>query len=72
MILGTIYQDFLCVLGYEPLYWEYPETQYLTENIDSLNPQRLKVLDEIALLMNNPDENLNELIEIYKKNKFLH
>ena len=72
MILGTIYEDLLSVMGYEVLYWEYPKTQYLTENIGSLDPQRLKVLDEIALLMNNPDENLNELMEIYKKNKFLH
>jgi hypothetical protein len=72
MILGTIYQDFLCVLGYEPLYWEYPVSQFLSNDISTVAPQRLKVLDEIANLMNNPDENLNELMEIYKKNKFLH
>ena len=72
MILGTIYQDFLCVMGYEPLYWEYPKTQFLTQKIDSLSPEKLKVLDKIALLMNNPDENLNELMEIYKEKKFLH
>ncbi len=72
MILGTIYQDFLCVLGYEPLYWEYPVSQFLSNNISTVDPQRLKVLDEIANLMNNPDKNLNELIEIYKENKFLH
>ena len=72
MILGTIYQDFLCVLGYEPLYWEYPTGQFLSNDIGTVAPQRLKVLDEIANLMNNPDENFNELMEIYKKNKFLH
>lgn len=72
MILGTIYQDFLCVFGYEPLYWEYPVTQYLSNKIDSLDLQRLKLLDEIAELMTNPDDNLNQLIEIYKENAFLH
>lgn len=72
MILGTIYQDFLCVLGYEPLYWEYPVSQFLSNDISTVDPQRLKVLDDIANLMNKPDENLNELMEIYKKNKFLH
>jgi hypothetical protein len=72
MILGTIYQDFLCVLGYEPLYWEYPVTQYLSNKISAVDPERLKVLDEIAQLMNNPDENLNRLMEIYKENQFLH
>lgn len=72
MILGSIYQDLLCVLGYEPLYWEYPVTQYLSNKISSVDPERLKVLDEIAELMTNPDENLNQLIEIYKKNTFLH
>jgi hypothetical protein len=72
MILGTIYQDFLCVLGYEPLYWEYPVTQYLSDKISKVDLERLKVLDEIATLMTNPDENLNRLIEIYKKNTFLH
>jgi hypothetical protein len=72
MILGTIYQDFLCVLGYEPLYWEYPVSRFLNNEISKLEPERLKVLDEIAELMNNPDENLNRLMEIYKKNQFLH
>lgn len=72
MILGTIYQDFLCVLGYEPLYWEYPVTQYLSNEISTVDPERLKVLDEIAELMTGPDENLNRLMEIYKKNTFLH
>jgi hypothetical protein len=72
MILGTIYQDFLSVMGYEPLYWEYPVNQFLSNNISTVDPQRLKVLDEIANLMNNPDENLNELMKIYKENKFLH
>ncbi len=72
MILGTIYQDFLCVLGYEPLYWEYPVSQFLSNDISTVAPQRLKVLDEIANLMNNPNKNLNKLMEIYKENKFLH
>jgi hypothetical protein len=72
MILGTIYQDLLCVLGYEPLYWEYPVTQYLSEKINTVDPERLKVLDKIAKLMTNTDENLNQLIEIYKENTFLH
>jgi hypothetical protein len=72
MILGTIYQDLLSVMGYEALYWEYPVNQYLSNKISTVNPERLKVLDEIALLMNNPGTNLNKLIDIYKKYKFLH
>ncbi len=72
MILGTIYQDLLCVIGYEPLYCEYPVTQFLSNDISTVDKNRLTILDKIALLMNNPDENLNELMEIYKKNKFLH
>ncbi len=72
MILGTIYQDFLCILGYEPLYWEYPVNQYLSNEISKVDPQRLKILDEIALFMKNPAKNLSELMEIYRKNKFLH
>jgi hypothetical protein len=72
MILGTIYQDFLCVLGYEPLYWEYPVTQFLKEEISTVDLERLKVLDEIAELMNDPDANFNQLMDIYKENRFLH
>ncbi len=72
MILDAIYKDLLCVLGYEPLYWEHPVTQYHSEEISKVDPERLKVLDEIAELMTNPDENLNQLMEIYKKNNFLH
>jgi hypothetical protein len=71
-IIGAIYQDLLSILGYEVLYWEYPATQYLTTDISKTAPERLKVLDKIAYLMTNPDENLNELLEIYEENKFLH
>jgi len=45
MILGTIYQDLLSVMGYEVLYWEYPVTQYLGEDISTIDQQRLKMLD---------------------------
>jgi hypothetical protein len=72
MILGTIYQDMLSVMGYEALFWEYPVNQFLAERIDLLPTEKLKVLDEIAHLMKNPDEYLNELMSIYKKNNFLH
>jgi hypothetical protein len=72
-ILHILMQDLSCVVGEEKLYWDEPEFLHATiHDINVLTADELLLLDSIASLLSNPDQNLLLLQKIYDDNHFLH
>ncbi|MCA9735670.1 transglutaminase [candidate division KSB1 bacterium] len=71
-ILGSVCHDFYAVLGQELLYWQQPP---LCGNepdvIKKLDKAKSAVLTQIAQLMNNPDDHLNEIAAIVQQYGYL-
>ena len=70
-ILHVCIQDLSCILLEEKPYWvEPPISQHKIRNIDNIEPEKLDVLDKIAILLSHPDSKLKELSQIRKKHVF--
>jgi formylglycine-generating enzyme len=73
IILLDLCQDLASVLGNEHIYYNMPPLVVdKTTNYKTLSADNLALMNNIAALMGNVDGNLNELKEIYEKNKQLH
>jgi hypothetical protein len=71
-ILDMLCHDMASVLGEELLYTERPPVSQ-EESIDAtkIEPDKIKVLDELAGLLRNPDQNLNALRALLAKHAWL-
>lgn len=72
MILDVLCHDFLALLSREISYMESPPIS-TGENIDvsKIEKDKVEVLDKISSLINNPGENMDELISIHNQYQFL-
>ncbi|MBN1647894.1 MAG: transglutaminase domain-containing protein [Spirochaetales bacterium] len=71
-ILDTLCHDFIAVLGRELLYNEcLPVCADPSADFAGLSAGQISVLDQLASLMDRPDENLAELQNLYEKYDFL-
>jgi hypothetical protein len=72
-ILHILLQDLSCVLGIEKLYWDEPEVLHTNLNdISALNTEELMLLDSVARLLKDPDQNLWLLQSIYADHTLFH
>ena len=71
-ILHILLLDLSCALGEERLYWEEPSIlrQKITD-INKIDSEKLKILDQIAQLLSDPDANLEQLSLLHSQYKFL-
>jgi hypothetical protein len=71
-ILDMLCHDFASVLGQERLYWEHPPlSKNASSDIGKLEKEKKELLNQISLLLKNPDDHLNEIKDIYEKYDFL-
>lgn len=63
-----LFYDFHCLMNNEVVYYHHPEIVML-ENFSKNNEEQLRRIDGLALLMLNPDDNFDKLLEIYKTKK---
>ena len=64
--------DFTSVLGRERIYWEHsPISKNASIDIGKLEKEKVELLNQISLLLKNPDDHLNEIKDIYEKYDFL-
>ena len=71
-ILDMLWHDFVSVQGQERLYWEHPPlTRNSQMDVRAIPTERLKIVNKIAVLLNEPENHLQELRALYKKHQFL-
>lgn len=68
VVLWSLFYDFHSLMNSEIIYLHNPKYGN-PNNFDKLTETDLKKIDNLARLMQNPDENFEELIEIWKNNK---
>lgn len=72
-VLDQLYKDFMSVLGKELLYYDYAHMGVDANlNVRSIPSGQMEVMNIIAELMTDVDNNLVRLAEIYNENVFLH
>jgi len=72
-LIHALLLDQAFVLGDERNYWHTPEFIFTKSfNLDSLENEQIQIIDQIALLMNNPETNLSGLQQLYTENGFLY
>jgi len=65
--------DHAFTIGKERNYWHTPDFLFTNDfSIDDLNAEQLKALDRIALLLGQPENQIEELQTIYDEKKFIH
>lgn len=67
-IAWEIFYDFHCLMNNEIIYYHHPAMAMLNTFL-KLKEQQLKEIDELAYLMQNPDNNFEKLKQIYETNK---
>lgn len=67
VIAWELFYDFHCLMNNEIIYLHRP--QYILERFDKLTKEELKEIDNLALLMQKPDDNFEKLTEIWNMNK---
>lgn len=67
VIAWELFYDFHCLMNNEIIYLHRP--QYILEQFDKLLEKELKEIDNLALLMQKPDDNFEKLTEIWNMNK---
>jgi hypothetical protein len=71
-ILDMLCHDLISILGQELLYWERPPIAANDMmDISNIEKGQVEVLNRIALLLINPDEHFNEILELYGNYEFL-
>ena len=68
-IKGNLCHDFFACLNEELIYWQGPEIFY--KDVDKLNKDELKLLDDIARLLFIPENNLDKLLRLKSDRKEL-
>lgn len=67
-IVWELFYDFHCLMNNEILYLHHPEMTIL-ENFKQLDENKLKEIDNLAVLMQHPDENFDKLYHIWETKK---
>lgn len=67
-IAWELFYDFHCLMNSEIMYLHHPELATL-ENFRKLDEQKRKEIDDLARLMQSPDENFDALQEIWETKK---
>lgn len=67
-IAWEIFHDFHCLMNDEPIYLHHPAVAML-ENFKKLSEEKLNEIDNLAELMQNPDENFDKLSHIWETNR---
>jgi hypothetical protein len=67
-ISWELFYDFHCLMNNEIIYLHHPEFIRL-DTFKNLKEEKLNELDNLAQLMQNPDENFNQLLQIWETNK---
>jgi hypothetical protein len=72
-IIHDLLLDQTFVLGEERNYWHTPGFLFADNfSMENLEPDQIQVIDQIALLMRDPESHLDELQDLYDHNNFLH
>lgn len=73
-ILAVLCQDFMAVQGKEhPLYWEHPPiAEEVQMDVRAIPEERMAILNQIAIFLQQPDDHLHELQTLYTTYQFLH
>ncbi|HIH38694.1 transglutaminase domain-containing protein [Candidatus Woesearchaeota archaeon] len=70
VVLWSLFYDFHCLMNNEILYIYGPINNYGNpEEFSKLSEKKLRIVDELAKLMLNPDENFDKLIYTWNTNK---
>jgi len=67
-IAWELFHDFHCLMNSETLYLHHPKITMLG-NFKKLQEDKLKEIDNLATLMQNPDDNFDKLQHIWETNK---
>ncbi len=67
-IAWQLFYDFHCLMNSEILYLHHPELAMLN-NFSKNSVDKLKEIDELAILMKNPDDNFDKLLTIWDTKK---
>lgn len=68
-IAWELFYDFHCLMNNEIIYIHVPEFLYGSHKFNSLTKDELEEIDNLARLMENPDDNFGELQKIWETNK---
>jgi hypothetical protein len=63
-----LFYDFHCLMNDEVIYLHVPEITHFGK-FDKISEDQLKEIDELALLMQNPEENFDQLKNIWETKK---
>lgn len=69
MLARSLFYDFHALMNYKISYLFFPVFLSTDEKFNYLSEEELKELDELAVLMLNPDKNFKKLKEIFDNNK---
>ncbi len=70
VVFWSLFYDFHCLMNNEIIYLYGPSNNYgKYEKFSQLSEKQLKTIDELALLMQHPDENFSKLQTIWNTNK---
>ena len=68
VIAWELFYDFHCLMNNEVIYLHHPKITMFGE-FEKLSENKLKEIDQLAELLQNPDENFDELQKIWQTNK---
>ncbi len=68
VIAWELFYDFHCLMNHEIIYAHHPSFVTL-KNFPQLKEEELNKIDELAYLMQKPDDNFNELLKIWETNR---
>lgn len=68
VIAWELFYDFHCLMNNEIIYLHHPKI-VIPEEFEKLSKSKLKEIDYLAKLLQNPDENFDELQKIWETNK---
>jgi hypothetical protein len=72
VLIHTLLLDMAFVLGYERNYWHTPGFIFQEDfDINTLKKEQMEVLNQIAILMNEPSTYLEQLEKLYNENPFI-
>ena len=72
-LIHALLLDQAFLISNERNYWHTPSFLFTKDFVlDSLEADQIKIIDQIALLMHEPETHINKLQYLYDSNSFLH
>lgn len=72
VILSELCHDLAAVLGDEHVYWVQPRVSHEAgSDVGSIPDDRMEVLDRVAALLQNPDDNFEGLRSVYCEHEWI-